>query len=115
MTGGLKIPDVAYMSYGPTLGVDVPLGSPTFSAGLHFTYLLTSGDSKNAPGDATLTGTWGLDFGLHLDYLPLPWLLARAQFGLTRYSSSFDAGAGTLTTSASDMYVGGLLTVGYVY
>jgi hypothetical protein len=104
------------MSFGPKLGIILPLGSPTFRAGLYFSYLITSpteGLVQDQPRG--ISSSWGIDFGLHADYLPLPWLLARLQFGLTRYASTYTP-QGTFTVeSASDMYVGGLLSVGYVH
>jgi hypothetical protein len=114
----LNIPDVEYLSFGPTVGLLLPLGTPRLRLGAHLSYLATSGTESN-PGTGGqhrgLSSTWGIDFGVHVDYLPRPWLRARAQFGLTSYSSSYKPGAGQTITGMSDLYLGGLLTIGYIY
>jgi hypothetical protein len=111
----LNVPDVGYMSYAPSIGFLLPLGTPSFRIGAYFSYLITSATESNSLADRGLHSSWGLDFGVHLDYLPLPWLLARAQFGLTSYSNSYTPAGAQTITGMSDMYIGGLVTLGYVY
>ncbi|HEY3356756.1 MAG TPA: hypothetical protein VGQ83_26130 [Polyangia bacterium] len=112
---GLNLPDVAYLGVGPTVGIVVPLGRPALRVGASFTYLVVTGPASNAPAGTTYDRTWGVDSGLHLDYQPVPWLLARAQAGLTYYGTTVTPAAPATTTRVADLYVGGFVSVAYVH
>jgi hypothetical protein len=112
----LNIPDVKYTSYAPQVGIMFPLGSKTFQLGGMFGFLIAS--ESGAPNNTVTKGTpWGIELGLLFDFYPWPWLQTRAQFGLVRYSVKFtpDTAAGATATGMSDMYIGGLITAGYVW
>jgi hypothetical protein len=111
----LNVPDVSYMGFGPKVGLVLPLGTPAFRIGTWFSYLITSPSESNAVAGRVVDGAWGIDWALHCDWLPYPWLLARAQFGLTRFATSYKPAAPQTITGMADMYIGGLVTVGYVY
>jgi hypothetical protein len=112
----LNIPDVKYTSYAPQVGIVFPLGSKMFQLGGMFGFLISS--ESGAPANTTTKGMpWGIELGLNFDFYPWPWLLTRAQFGLVRYAVKFtpDTAAGATATGMSDMYVGGLISAGYVW
>jgi hypothetical protein len=110
----LNIPNVKYMSYAPMVGIVVPLGSKMFQLGGMFGFLISS--ESGAPIDTATKGMpWGIELGLNFDFYPWPWLLTRAQFGLVRYAVKFTPTAPATATSMADMYIGGLISVGYVW
>jgi hypothetical protein len=112
----LNIPDVKYMSYAPMVGIVFPLGTKTFQLGAMFGFLISS--ESGAPTDTATNGmSWGIELGLHLDFYPWPWLMTRAQFGLVRYAVKFTPDPATTATATgmTDMYIGGLLSAGYVW
>jgi hypothetical protein len=113
----LNIPDVTYTSIAPVVGVGFPLGSKMFQLGATLGFPVALSE-KGAPLNTTTKGTpWGIEVGVNFDFYPFPWLLTRAQFGLVRYAVKFtpDTAAGATATGMSDMYIGGIISAGYVW
>lgn len=113
----LNIPDVTYTSVAPMVGMVFPLGSKMFQLGAMLGIPIAVKED-GAPLNTSTKGTpWGVNVGLHFDFYPWPWLLTRAQFGLVRYAVKFtpDTAAGATATGMTDMYIGGLISAGYVW
>jgi hypothetical protein len=116
-TTGLNIPDVTYTSVAPMVGMNFPLGSKMFQLGAMIGFPIAVSYS-GTPDNTTKSGTpWGIELGVNFDFYPLPWLLTRAQFGLVRYAVKFtpDTAAGATATGMADMYIGGIISAGYVW
>jgi hypothetical protein len=113
----LNIPDVTYTSVAPMVGINFPLGSQMFQLGAMLGFPVAVSE-KGSPDNTATSGTpWGISVGVNFDFYPLPWLLTRAQFGLVRYAVKFtpDVAAGATATGMSDMYIGGVISAGYVW
>jgi len=121
---GSDLPNVNYSMIEPGVMVKLPLGKLVFNLDLGYQLISNTGQMTKGDqyGKATVSG---IDFAVSGDYALTGALFARAGLKLERIGYKFD-GTGTLSTGrdadpeqdvngATDLYVGAMLTVGYLY
>ena len=119
----IDVPSVAYTFLDPGLWARYPLGSLAVFAEARSMLMLSTGEIQQIDQYGT-TSVLGIDLELGLEYMLSDNLAARGGFRFTGISHDF-AGDGQRTdrggtsdvdvVGAHDRYVGGYLTVGYVY
>jgi hypothetical protein len=110
------IPEIDYTFLAVGAFAKVPLGSPKFAleGGIEYHAVTGAGpivESQNY-GAATVNG-FQAEGGIAI--VPVDWLLLRAGASYTRFAFSFTGGGAKSADTATDEYVGGFLTAGYVY
>src|SRR5262249_44137295 len=110
------IPEIDYAFATVGAFAKVPLGSPKFAleGGIEYHAVTGAGpivESSNY-GAATVNG-FHAEGGIAI--VPLDWLLLRAGATYTRFGFAFTGGGAKQADTATDEYVGGFLTAGYLY
>ena len=110
------IPEIDYAFASVGAAAKVPLGTPKFAleGGLEYHAVTGAGPivEANEFGAATVSG-FHAEGGVAI--VPVDWLMLRAGATYTRYSFAFTGGGSKQADSATDEYVGGFLTAGYIY
>jgi hypothetical protein len=110
------IPEIDYAFASIGAAAKIPLGTPKFAleGGLEYHAVTGAGPivEANQFGAATVAG-FHAEGGVAI--IPLDWLMLRAGATYTRYSFSFTGGGAKQADTATDEYVGGFLTAGYIY
>ena len=110
------IPEIDYAFATVGASAKVPLGSPKFAleGGLEYHAVTGAGPIVQSDnfGAATVNG-FSAQGGLAV--IPVDWLMLRAGASYTRYAFSFTGGGAKQADTATDEYIGGFLTAGYIY
>ena len=124
--GNIDLPDVKYSIFAPGVGVRYPV-IPKLTLGADVKLLLITDTGRiQEPNEYGAASVLGFDGSIGADYLVTPNIFVRAGFRYEAISFSFKGGASQTNardgdptsqdvTGAHDSYIGGLLTVGYVY
>jgi hypothetical protein len=110
------VPEIDYAFATVGAFAKVPLGSPKFAieGGIEYHAVTGAGPIVQADqyGAATVNG-FHAQGGIAI--VPLDWLILRAGADYTRFGFAFTGGGAKQADTATDEYVGGFLTAGYLY